>query len=77
MPHSGVGGAEPRPRKDRVENMRIWLPRSVVAMMSTELMELGMTSFRRIRSFEAPRASEAVTYSFSFTLKTTLRMRRA
>ena len=74
---AGVGGALPRPRKLKVENMRIWLPISVVAIISTELMLLGMTSLIRMRSFEAPRALEAVTYSFSFTLKTTLRIRRA
>ena len=73
----GLGGALPRPRKLKVENMRIWFPISVVAIISTELMLLGMTSLIRMRSFEAPRALEAVTYSFSFTLKTTLRIRRA
>ena len=74
MPHSGVGGAEPSPRKLSVENIRILFPISVVAMISTELTLLGMISFIRIRMREAPRASAAFTYSFSLTLKTTLRM---
>ena len=50
---------------------------SVVAIIRTELMLLGMTSFIRIRILEAPRTSEAATYSFSFTLSTTLRIIRA
>ena len=41
MPHSGVGGAEPSPKKLKVENISILFPISVVAMINTELTLFG------------------------------------
>ena len=48
-----------------------------LAAFSYKAYEYRMKETFRIRIREAPRASAALTYSFSFTLNTTLRIRRA
>src|SRR5690606_8695121 len=70
VPHSGVGGCAPKPRKPKLAPVKITKPISNVAFTIMVEIQLGNTSIKAIRHLLAPRPSDANTNCSSFKLKT-------
>src|SRR5687768_13076823 len=76
-PQLAVDGGTPRPRKLKVDSIRIAEAMPNVAATNTGARVLGRTWRKIVRKSVAPKALAAITYSSDFVLRNSPRVSRA
>ena len=76
VPHSGVGGWAPRPRKPRAAASRMALEKPSVDWTMSGAQQLGSTVLNIRRKGPAPATRLAITYSLDISVITDARVSR-